>query len=75
MPKFPEEDKREAALQYIITKKLPAIYEKHFGRKFGKTIGRKGRPGPGLRFIQAALIENEIEKNPEAIKRRVYSRG
>ena len=75
LPKFPIEDEREAALQYIITKKLPAIYKKHFGRKFGATIGRKGRPGPGLRFIQAVLTENEISRSPEAIKRRFYSRG
>ncbi len=75
VPKFPIEDEREAALKYIITKRLPAIYEKHFGRKFGKTIGRKGRPGPGLRFIQAVLTENEISRSPEAIKRRFFSRG
>ncbi len=77
VPKIPEEDKREAALQYIITKRLPDIYEKHFGKKFGASISRsrKGRPGPGLRFIQAVLTENGISRNPEAIKRRFSSRG
>jgi hypothetical protein len=74
VPKFPIENGRDAALQYIITKRLPAIYKKHFSRKFGISINR-GRSGPGLRFIQAALTENGHPMEPEAIKRRFFSRG
>lgn len=75
VPKFPIEDGRDAALKYIITKRLPVIYKKHFRKKFGKSIDKNNHPGPGLRFIQAVLKENGHPMEPGAIKRRFFSRG
>ena len=68
------DDIQDSALQYTITRRLPRIYEKHFGKKFGKSIDRGGNPGPGLRFIQAFLTENGYPMEPEAIRRRFYRR-
>ena len=68
------DDIQDSARQYLITRRLPRIYEKHFGKKFGKSIDRRGNPGPGLRFIQAFLAENGDPMEPEAIKRRFYGR-
>ena len=57
---------------WLICKRLPAIYERHFGQPFGvsKAWKSKGPPyGPGIRFIQACLAPLGIKKSPDAIEK------
>ena len=58
---------------WLIGKKLPEIYERHFGRPFrvSKPAGRTGSAyGPGISFIQACLLPLGIPKKPDAIEKR-----
>jgi hypothetical protein len=56
--------KNRSTFDLLIGFGLRRIYEEHFGRPAGSSIGRKGVPGgPYMRFAEQALIELDVKKS------------
>ena len=66
------EAKGPSAQAWLVGRKLPSIYQRHFNRKFGisKPSFGFGPPfGPGIRFVKICAEALGLEKSPEAIEK------
>lgn len=61
-----------SAKAWLVTQRLPNLFEKHFGKKFGSSHNAVGEPaGPGARFIDSCLAKMGIKFKPVAFVKMI----
>jgi hypothetical protein len=66
----PNQLDRPSQLEWLTGVSLPLVYERHFGRRAGRSRSREKKPGgPAVRFIEAVLGELGLKYTRESIIR------